>query len=421
LSDDLNSYIDGLKMELKKASDLTNVDGKESFKEDNLDAATRLFDTQGKGKELQDKLSAYKKAMLDIDPQIREKFEKTLPIDVDPPVGQDGTKKDFTNAYFHMTPTVAGLTLLSKFQNNVKNAENQVVTYCHSKIGEVIVHMDKVGILTGQNATYLMPGQELVVTAGVGAYSSSAQPKISINGSPSNVENGQGTYKTNVSGAGEHSVAINVTYTGEDGKEVTVPSVVKYTVGTPGGAAIMLDKMNVFYIGVPNPITISSGSGWDKTNVSISGGTMSGSNGNRIVTVSGGTAASITVTADGKSSKFDFRVKTIPDPIGMVGPSKGGRMQSNVFKAQDFLRAELLNFDFDARFNVTGATVYFAGAGFSNSGSVQTGTISSGSLAPIKSKIDLCKPGSTVTFDDLKVVGPDGRTRTIPPVSFVLF
>ena len=42
---------------------------------------------------------------------------------------------------------------------------------------------------------------------------------------------------------------------------------VEYTVGIPGGAAIMLDKMNVFYIGVDNPITISSGSGWDKTNV----------------------------------------------------------------------------------------------------------------------------------------------------------
>jgi hypothetical protein len=105
----------------------------------------------------------------------------------------------------------------------------------------------------------------------------------------------------------------------------------------------------------------------------------------------------------------------------MVGPSKGGRVQSNVFKAQDFLRAELLNFDFDAKFNVTGATVYFAGAGFSTGGGVQTGTLTSGSLAPIKAKMDLCKPGSTVTFDDLKVVGPDGRTRTIPPISFVLF
>lgn len=421
LSDDLNAYIDGLKSELKKASDLTTVDGKESFKEDNLDAATRLFDTQGKGKELQAKLAAYKSAMLEIDPEIKTKFEKTLPIDVEPPVGQDGTKKDFTNAYFHMTPTVAGLTLLSKFQNNVKNAENQVVTFCHEQIGAVKIKFDKTGVLVGQSSNYIMPGQEIEITAGIGAYSSAAQPKISIGGSASAVVDGKATYKVAASGAGKHTIPVSVTYLDQDGISQTKTETVEYTVGTPGGAAIMLDKMNVFYIGVPNPITISSGSGWDKTSVSITGGTMSGSNGNRVVTVSGGTAANITVTADGKSSKFDFRIKTIPNPIGMVGPSPGGRMQSNVFKAQDFIRAELLNFDFDARFNVTGATVYFAGAGFANSGSIQTASITSGSLAPIKSKMDLCKPGSTVTFDDLKVVGPDGRTRTIPPVSFVLY
>ena len=32
---------------------------------------------------------------------------------------------------------------------------------------------------------------------------------------------------------------------------------IEYTVGIPGGAAVMLDKMNVFYIGVDNPVTIS--------------------------------------------------------------------------------------------------------------------------------------------------------------------
>ena len=59
--------------------------------------------------------------------------------------------------------------MLSKFQNNVKNAENQVVTYCHNKIGAVAVHMDQVGVLVGQSSNYLMPGQELVIKAGVGA------------------------------------------------------------------------------------------------------------------------------------------------------------------------------------------------------------------------------------------------------------
>ena len=82
-----------------------------------------------------------------------------------------------------MTPTVAALTILSKFQNNIKNAENEIVTYCDNQIGKVDLHMDQAAVLVGQSSNYLMPGQQLSVTAGVGSYSSAASPIISINGS----------------------------------------------------------------------------------------------------------------------------------------------------------------------------------------------------------------------------------------------
>jgi hypothetical protein len=94
-----------------------------------------------------------------------------------------------------MTPTVAALTMLSKFQNNVKNAENQIVTFCHNKIGEVAVRPDQFSILVGQSSNYVMPGQEVEITAGVGAYSAAAAPKISINGSGVETKEGKGTYK----------------------------------------------------------------------------------------------------------------------------------------------------------------------------------------------------------------------------------
>jgi len=134
-------------------------------------------------------------------------------------------------------------------------------------------------------------------------------------------------------------------------------------VGVPGGAAVMLDKMNVLYIGVDNPITISSGSGWDKTTVTMTGGILSGSekSGNRIVRVTTIGKATLTVTADGKTTPFDFRIKEIPNPIFKVGPG-GTRMTSGSFKSQQFCRAELENFDFAANFSVVSAKVYFLGA-----------------------------------------------------------
>jgi gliding motility-associated protein GldM len=275
--------------------------------------------------------------------------------------------------------------------------------------------------LVGQSSNYVMPGQEIQITAGVGAYSKAAQPQITIGGTSQALDaEGRAVYKFNASGAGNHTVPVNVTYTKPDGTKESKTFNVEYTVGTPGGAAVMLDKMNVFYIGVDNPVTVSSGTGWDKTKVSASGVTLSsaGGPGKYVVRASAVGKASITVNADGKASTYEFRVKRIPDPVFMVGASEGGRVQSVMFKNQQFARAELKNFDFDARFQVVSATVYFNGANFSN---VQAVQINGGSLAPLSAQLAKCIPGTGVTFDNVKVQGPDGTVRVIQGPGFILY
>jgi gliding motility-associated protein GldM len=420
LSGDMDAYVNQLKASLKKEAGLEMVDGQEKFKEDDLEAATRLFGNgpggSNKGPELEKKLLDYKTAMLAIDPEINAKFANTFPVDVAPQMGQDGKKKEFTEAYFHMTPTVAALTLLSKFQNNVKNAENQVVTFCHEQVGAVKVKFDKTGVLIGQSSNYVMPGQEITITAGIGAYSSAALPQISVNGSSVPTVDGQGTYKFQASGGGAHSVPVTIKYKDQDGNDKVDTKNVDYVVGTPGGAAVMLDKMNVFYIGVDNPVTIGSPTGWDKTNVSMSGGNISGSGSNRTVRVSAVGPASISVNADGHSSQFSFRIKRIPDPIFKVGSGKA-RVPAVEFKGQQYCRADLENFDFDLKYNITGATVYFSGANFPN---VATATISSNSLEPIRALISRCGPGSSITFTSIRVSGPDG-SRVIDEKSISLY
>ncbi len=416
-SKDVMKYIEDLKMELMQAAGLKE-DG--SFKEDNLDASTRLFETGGKGDLLKAKLEEYKKNMLAIDSSFPARFAANFPVNTDPVPSKEGGTKPFTTGYFHMTPTVAALTMLSKFQNNVKNAENTVVSYIHSKIGAVEFVYDKFAAVVGQSSNYVMPGEKITITAGVGAYSTAAQPQISIGGSsvPVNAD-GVAIKEFNADGSGEKSVTVNVAYTKPDGTKETKPFTIKYTVGTPGGAAVMLDKMNVFYIGVDNPVTIGSPTGWDKTTVSMTGGAISGTGSKRVVKVSAIGNASITVTADGKPSTFNFRIKRIPDPIIKVGPSSGGRMQAVVFRSQQFVRADLENFDFEAKFNVTGGTVYFMNPGDRN---VKQISLTSGSLGGAGDYMKTLVPGSTVIFDNIRVVGPDGQPRTIQnPPGFSLY
>lgn len=432
LSNDMYEYIEQLKVNLKDEAELRrnpdstiwkDENGHEFYREENLDASTRLFETNGKGEELKEKLEAYKKSMLDIDPDIRKKFEANFPVNTDTKqfTTREGKSKDFTQTYFHMTPTIAALTMLSKFQNNVKNAESEIVTHIHNQIGAVKVVYDQFAALVGQSSNYVMPGEKIDITAGVGAYSAAAAPVVTIGGNRIPVgANGRAEYTITASGAGNRSLPVVVTYTKPDGTTESKTFPIEYTIGTPGGAAVMLDKMNVFYIGVDNPVTISSGTGWDKTKVSMSGGTLksTGGPGKYSVRVTSLGNAAITVNSDGKTSTYPFRVKNIPDPVLMVGPSEGGRVQSVVFKNQQYARAELKGFDFEYRYNIVSATVYFSGANFP---STVTATIQGGNLAGIKQQLDKCIPGTSINFDNVKVQGPGGPVKSIPGPGFLLY
>jgi len=413
LSDEFNKYLEGLKSDLKTMSGFKgekNEKGDDKFKDDDLNASSNLMDNQKKGKELDEKLKTYRAAMFAIDPEIAKEFEKTFPIEVDP-------AKDATTNSFRMMPTVAAVTLLSKYQNNIKNAENQVVTFCHNQVGQVKIMFDQFKPIIGTSSTYLMPGEQMTVTAGIGAFSKAAAPSITINGVTQTADaDGVAVRTFPVSGSGSVNVVIN--YTKPDGSKGTETKTIPYTVGQPSSAAISLDKMNVFYVGLDNPITIGSPTGMEKTGVTGNNCTISGSGPHRTVKVSGTGECSITVSPQGSTPLTQtFRIKRIPEPSFMVGSGKA-RMPSVDFKNQQFCRADMgPDFIYDVRYSVVSATVYFSGANFAN---VVTASITGNSLAGLATYIQRCGPGSVVSFDNIKVSGPDG-VRIIEPKSFALF
>jgi gliding motility-associated protein GldM len=421
LSQDLYTYLEDLKLQLKKEAELKVENGVEDFKEDNLDAATRLLVTGGKGKELLDKLTKYRAAMLEVAPEMKADFDKSFPLDLRVPVSQDGTKgSSWEYAYFHMTPTIAALTILSKFQNDVKNTEAQVTDYCHSKLGKVEIKYDQFAAIASASSTYLFPGQPLEVYAGVGAMSNAAKPTVTVNGASVPVDaNGMATYKMTAGGAGSNTLKVRINYTTPEGKPAVAEKDITYTVGIPSGSAVMLDKMNVFYIGVDNPVTISSGAGDEKTQVSMNGGSISKNGvGKYTVRVSNPGNATITVTADGKSNQFAFRVKRIPDPRAKAGNLEPGRIAASTFKAQGGVIAILENFDFAANFSVQSYKVYGAGKGFPD---IAQASVSGPAWGAAQAIIDRAVPGSSITIDDIRAVGPDGQSRKLPSVSYVLF
>jgi gliding motility-associated protein GldM len=415
-------FIEQLKKDLiKEAGGDGTKDSK--FKEDDQDAATRIFVKGGKGKQLYQMLDDYKKKVLAADPEIGKAFANSLQVDLSMPKNLTSNKKSWEEAYFYMSPTVGALSMLSKFQNDIKTSENKVVTFCHEQVGKVDIVFDSYAAIVGQTSNYVMPGQSLTINAGVGAYSKAAQPKITIGGSSVSLgQEGFATREITAGGPGTYSVPVRIAYFNQTtGKEEVKEVKVDYTVGTPGGASVALDKMNVLYIGVENPITIASSTGWDKTNVSISGGggSLSGSTGRYVARVNSVTDdCTITVTADGRPSSFKFRVRTIPEAQAYVGgqPS-GSNIAAGAFKAQGGVGAGIKNFPFELQYDVVSytftcdtdddiVTVPAQGASFSGA---------------VKSAINQhVQPGRMVTIDDIRVKGPDGRTTKAPSLVYYI-
>src|SRR5258705_4554862 len=172
------NYIQDIKNDIVKAGG-GDVESK-SFKADNLDIATRLMIDKGKGKELQKRLIDFQKNILGIDRRIDSAFGKTLPINTATPKTDSKSNNTFERAYFHMVPTVAALTILSKFQSDIKTSENKVIQYCHDQVGAVVVRFDKYVGFAATDRSYIMPVAKMTITAGIGAFSQAAAPQITI-------------------------------------------------------------------------------------------------------------------------------------------------------------------------------------------------------------------------------------------------
>jgi gliding motility-associated protein GldM len=315
--------------------------------------------------------------------------------------------------------------MLSKFQNDVRNSEAQVVDYCHRQIGSVELVYDEFQAFAGTNSQYLMPGQELVITAGVGAFSKSARPTISIDGSGMALNpQGVAEYKTTVGGPGTYSKKVRISFIKPDGTPGLLEKEVPYTVGSPTGASVSADAVKVLYIGLDNPLTVTGGSaGAEKTQANITGGgsLRSLGGGKYIANVRAPGKATINVTVEGKTTPFEFRVKRVPDPVAMIGQSAGGRIATNALKAQQGVRADLRDFVFEGvKFDIISYVFYATGAGF-----LETPGISQNSgpyfNADSKRFLERCRPGSTVVIDEIKARGPGGDIRVLPTMAFNLF
>jgi len=353
----------------------------------------------------------------------KEQVGVDLPLHCVAPIHVDGFRdKDWEESNFgEGIPMTAAMTALVKIQTDAKNAENEVVKKILIEADEAKVNFDKFAAVAIAPSSYVLVGQPYTADVFLTAYDSQLSPAITVGGSRLSVSDGKGKYSGSTSTEGLHHWSADVVLKDNDGKLTSYPTgEVSYMVAKPS-AVVSPDKMNVLYIGVPNPVSISApGVALSDLRVSMKNGTISPvSEGKYVIKVTTLGAASVTVEGEISKGKTvilgtsPFRVKQIPDPKPQFAGKSGGNTSAANIRGQDYLYAVLKDFDFDAKFNVTRFTLLIAKP---RQDVIQLSTSSGQLSGAMHSALNTVTPGSTIVFKDIIAVGPDGRQRGLDPI-----
>jgi gliding motility-associated protein GldM len=428
-ADAMYKYMEELKERIIAESGGREEGTGEIKREDNIDASTLLLVEKKGGDTVKSKLLAFREQLLGmVDPKFKDALAKSLPVQVvEPKKSDNNPQADWKVGYFHNMPTMAVVTLFSKFQNDIRNSEALVVNQLYNEAAQQQVRFDAFEAIAVPKTSYALAGQKVEANIMLAAYNKAVNPSVtSSGGRVTKVENGVAQWETAASGTGLQTVRGTVTID-MGGQKITKDYQFQYMVGSTG-ASMQLDKMNVFYIGVPNPITVSAaGYSLEDISVNVPGAnlTAGAQKGQFIVTVDKPGKITATINArEATGSKqvgaMEIRVKFIPDPVAKVGGKTGGGMPTNIFKVQQGIVASLENFDFDARFIVQSFEFSMLPKRGELIGPFKATNALFSSNKQISDAIARSKAGDRIYLEEIRALGPDKRMRALSSITLLL-
>lgn len=417
---ELDAYIAKVKGQLEDKAGGYRSNG-DIKKRESQDIAYRFMINKGHAEELKKKINETRKNMVaQVNEQSRDKL--VLSLSAEDPPARDGISKSWEDINFgDGIPLTAALTSLAKIRADLKNTEYEVIKSILGEVDKAVVNLDEFAAVAVAPTSYIIQGQPYKAEVFLTAYDSKTSPEITVDGQTVNVVNGKGQYVVNSTSEGEHTWSATIKVQQTDGtiKEYTTPEQT-YRVARPS-AVVSADKMNVFYIGVNNPVSVSApGIAKESLRVSMTNGSISGSNGKYTVKVSKPGEAVVSVSAKTPSGEVrtigstKYRVKTIPDPTVKFGGKTGGKLSTVALKQQNRIFPALEDFDFDAKFTIQSFHLVIVKPRADAQIYRGSGNVLSGEMQQAMSTI---VPGTRIIFDDIIAVGPDGVRRELNPVS----
>jgi gliding motility-associated protein GldM len=421
---DLFEYIDSLKTKMVKIADGPAGDVRNIQARDNLDVGGQVMLQQKEGKVLKDKLDDFRETLLGFiderDTVLRNAVIQNLNTDSPKTTNQSGPQT-WESAYFESIPLTGVVTILTMLQANALSMESDVVNYLFTSIDAESFKFNKLEALVIPESNYVLTGDQFKARIMLAAVDTTQQPQVLVGGRSIPYREDYAYYTATATKPGVYPLTGVINFITPSG--ATLPRSFKYQYEVADPAVVISPtKMNVFYVGVDNPVSLAvPGMSSDAIQPEITNGEIhKGSDGTYIVRPKrAGQNSEITVYAqmNGQKRKLQtqtFRVKDVPDPVAKVADMRGGTIRRNLLLAAGRVDVVMENFDFDLKFTVQGFNVLTIVDGYSNIAESRSGAYTAEQTKMFQN----AKRNQVVIFEDIMVKGPDGSQRKLPPISF---
>lgn len=436
ISKDGVDYFEKLKNDLIAAAggrhEDTNNDGNTADEEvaeaSNIEKHANLMIVQGKGKEVKAKINEIREALLAQLPADKRSKVKSDLVTEDPV--SSAHAQTWESEMFEHTPVAAVVTLLVKTQNDIKNTEMQVLDELKLGLqGDQVLIDNFLAQVIPTNGTYVSIGSKYTADIFLGAASSKTDATIQVNGKEIKMEGGIGKFEVSPSTEGEVKYKGVITTKRSSGKVEQYPFEGSFTALKPI-AVISATKMNVVYIGLENPISVSV-PGYAPAEVMVS--LEPASAGQLKPDVQKGTfkltlnktSSTVKVVASVKDKsgatkrmgEQSYRVRNIPDPNPALGTiEQSGGVAAALLRTQNVVRAPLKNFAFEG---VNYIPYEYQFLLISKKNGTTFENAKGQMLTPsMQGALSRAAKGDKLIITNIKVKGPDGTRQLPTPLVF---
>ncbi len=438
LSDEFTNYVEQLKVEIiregggrlepeEKQNGVTELS-----KPDDLEHHAYYFSDNGKanGRKLKLKINETREKLLDLviasrnGNAVRSSLSRSTQLRAVDPKSTGSEIKTWENIYLESAPLAGVVTLLTKTQSDCKALEADVLNVLSENINiNTVIHDGQMAVII-PDSRYVMSGSDFRAKIALATFDKTSPQKIMVNGQPITLNGGLGEYTFPANGTSSHTVEAKIeTINPLTGETIYVKAdPIEWSSFQPS-ATIAADAMNVLFVGLDNPMSISvPGVTPENTLVTASNGVTLSKNGSgKFIARANGTSNSsvISVSArmqDGTIKKMGantYRVRMVPHPKLKLGNLSSGVYPKGKLMLQTSVNAVLENFYFnDVRFTVMRYKAILVSA---RNGYIEKEGIS-GDPTSFRWVLQQAKPGETVYIDYVRVKGP-GSEMLLDPIS----